>query len=80
MIYRGTVRNGVVVLPPGVHLADGQDVTVQPVGEVADRDENDEVNSGSDWPEGYFEQTAGALAGEEFERPPQGALPSRDEW
>ena len=31
MIYRGTVRNGVVVLPPDVHLPDGQDVTVQPV-------------------------------------------------
>jgi mRNA-degrading endonuclease toxin of MazEF toxin-antitoxin module len=32
------------------------------------------------WPEGYFEQTAGALAGEEFERPPQGDLPVRDDW
>lgn len=26
----------------------------------------------SGWPEGYFENTAGALANEEFERPPQG--------
>ena len=33
-----------------------------------------------DWPPGYFERTAGALAGEEFERPPQGELPIRDEW
>lgn len=32
------------------------------------------------WPEGYFEQTAGALAGEEIERPPQGELPHRDDW
>jgi hypothetical protein len=31
MIYRGTIRNGVVVLSPDVHLPDGQDVTVQPV-------------------------------------------------
>jgi hypothetical protein len=31
MIYRGTVRDGVVVLSPDVHLPDGQDVTVQPV-------------------------------------------------
>ncbi len=31
MIYRGTVRNGVVVLPPDVHLPDGLDVAVQPV-------------------------------------------------
>lgn len=26
------------------------------------------------WPAGYFEQTAGALAGEQFERPEQGTL------
>ena len=31
MIYRGTVRDGVVVLPPDVHLPDGLDVAVQPV-------------------------------------------------
>ena len=36
--------------------------------------------NGNDWPEGYFEKTAGALAGEDFERPPQGELPKRDEW
>jgi hypothetical protein len=27
------------------------------------------------WPAGYFDQTAGALAGEEFLRPHQGELP-----
>jgi len=32
------------------------------------------------WPAGYFEETAGALAGEDFERPPQGEFPRRDEW
>jgi transcriptional regulator with XRE-family HTH domain len=31
MIYRGTVRDGVVVLPPHVHLPDGMDVAVQPI-------------------------------------------------
>ncbi|HUG67057.1 MAG TPA: hypothetical protein VMM76_04870 [Pirellulaceae bacterium] len=76
MIYRGTVRNGVVILPLDVHLPDGQDVTVQPVGDT----EKVETNSSPEWPDGYFEQTAGALAGEEFERPPQGELPSRDDW
>lgn len=76
MIYRGTVRNGVVVLPPDVHLPDGQDVTVQPV-DVAQKAE---ASSANGWPDGYFEQTAGAFAGEEFERPPQGELPSRDDW
>ena len=34
----------------------------------------------NDWPPGYFERTSGALSGEEFERPPQGDLPLRDEW
>jgi len=32
------------------------------------------------WPADYFEQTAGALAGENFERPPQGKLPQRNDW
>ena len=32
------------------------------------------------WPERYFENTAGALVGEEFERPQQGDLPQRDPW
>ena len=34
----------------------------------------------NDWPPGYFEATSGALAGEDFERPPQGSLPKRGEW
>jgi predicted DNA-binding antitoxin AbrB/MazE fold protein len=32
------------------------------------------------WPTSYFEQTAGALQGEAFERPSQGELPQRDAW
>jgi hypothetical protein len=32
------------------------------------------------WPEGYFEDTAGAFADEEFERPPQGEFPRRETW
>ena len=32
------------------------------------------------WPAGYFEQTAGALAGEQFERPDQGTLEQREAW
>lgn len=32
------------------------------------------------WPDGYFQQTAGAFAEEPFERSSQGALPSRGEW
>jgi hypothetical protein len=33
-----------------------------------------------EWPEGYFTRTAGALAGEEFERPQQGLPPQREAW
>jgi hypothetical protein len=45
------------------------------------RAEQDHADAASSrWPEGYFQQTAGALAGEEFERPPQGDLPVRDHW
>lgn len=34
----------------------------------------------SAWPDGYFEKTAGALAGERFERPAQGELTQREAW
>jgi len=34
----------------------------------------------SSWPSGYFEATAGAFAGEIFERPPQESFPNRDVW
>jgi predicted DNA-binding antitoxin AbrB/MazE fold protein len=32
------------------------------------------------WPEGYFQQTAGAFADESFERPSQGTMRRRDDW
>jgi hypothetical protein len=32
------------------------------------------------WPEKYFEQTAGAFAGEPLERPPQLPFEKREEW
>jgi hypothetical protein len=32
------------------------------------------------WPTDYFATTAGALAGEVFDRPPQGDLPTREVW
>jgi hypothetical protein len=34
MTYRGRVKNGVVVLEPGVHLREGMDVRVEPVAET----------------------------------------------
>jgi hypothetical protein len=51
------------------------------VREALGRAERAELgDSGSGWPAGYFDQTAGALSGEHFERPPQGELPCRDNW
>ncbi len=32
------------------------------------------------WPPNYFGQTAGALEGENFERPAQGDFPRRENW
>jgi len=34
----------------------------------------------SQWPESYFERTAGALSGEPFDRPQQGTPPTREAW
>ena len=32
------------------------------------------------WPAGYFQKTAGAFAGEQFERPPQLPFEKRQQW
>ena len=37
-------------------------------------------SQGDQWPEGYFEQTAGAFANEPLERAPQGEPDSRESW
>ena len=51
------------------------------VREAMDQVQQEETpDSAPGWPTGYFETTAGALAGEEFERPPQGECPRRDDW
>ncbi|REJ90046.1 MAG: hypothetical protein DWQ34_09595 [Planctomycetota bacterium] len=47
------------------------------VREAIDRvDQDDHAH----WPDGYFDATAGALAGERLERAPQGELPQRTDW
>ncbi|MCU0708454.1 MAG: antitoxin family protein [Pirellula sp.] len=38
------------------------------------------VEKSDDWPDCYFETTAGAFANEPFDRPDQGALPNRGKW
>jgi hypothetical protein len=41
---------------------------------------NGAKSQASVWPEKYFERTAGAFAGEPFERPPQLPFEKREEW
>jgi Protein of unknown function DUF104 len=62
-----------------VSLADGTRADVIPLSQATPPSQ---LTAGqySSWPPCYFEQTAGALAGEDFERPPQGGLPQREEW
>ena len=50
------------------------------VRNAMDKIENEPRRSPEGWPEGYFENTAGALAAERFERAPQGDMQHRDEW
>jgi hypothetical protein len=61
-----------------VHLAEGTRAEVIPLDRPAP--DSADVAGLATWPIGYFEQTAGALSDEEFERPPQGNLPQRDSW
>lgn len=68
MIYRGTVRQGVVELEDGAALPDGTHVNVEPVA----RPKQGEATG---WPPGYFDQTFGSISDETFMRPPQGELP-----
>jgi hypothetical protein len=67
--------DGTIRPPAGIHLAPGKaEITVDTV----EQDATDKQRSS--WPAGYFDTTAGALAGEDFERPAQGELPRRDVW
>ncbi len=62
-----------------VKLADGTRGEVVPL--LPEKPTSAEQSGGlTQWPPNYFEQTAEALAGENFERPPQGILPGRDVW
>lgn len=62
-----------------VDLAEGTRAEVTPV--LTPDSPTRKANNGlSAWPPNYFAQTAGALAGEIFDRPPQGNLPKREGW
>ncbi|MEX2170208.1 MAG: hypothetical protein WD851_12925 [Pirellulales bacterium] len=76
---QATFRNGQLELMQPVDWPDGTRAEVIPLTYTASPSK-ESVEGQRSWPVAYFEQTAGALAGEEFERPPQGDLPMRDVW
>ncbi len=57
MSYKGTVKNGVVILPPEAHLADGTDVEITPVVAMEDDPpflmELLKLAKPRDWPEDF---------------------------
>ena len=69
-----------------VDLADGTRAEVIPLPPTAPASVSSTASSSTSsaqppiWPPNYFDQTAGALAGEDFERPPQGDVPRRENW
>jgi hypothetical protein len=73
MIYRGTVKHGVVELEEGAALPDGTQVKVEPL--VLPAGEGGKRLESIGWPPGYFEQTFGSITDDTFARPPQGELP-----
>ena len=58
-----------------VDLAQGTRAEVIPLSQTSNL-----VEGTATWPSDYFEQTAGALAGEQFDRPSQGDLPQQESW
>lgn len=68
-----TIVDGKIIADQPIHWPNGSSVEITLVTRADSQAQNA-------WPAGYFERTAGALAGEPFERPPQGELPVRDSW
>lgn len=66
-----TIIDGRIVVSHPLEWPDGTCVEVTPIAAPT---------NGAAWPAGYFDQTAGALAGEDFDRPEQGKLQNRDRW
>lgn len=71
MSITATVENDAVKLPMGIHLPNGTQVRLETIATS---------HPGSGWPPGYFERTAGVLAGEPFERPAEDATEQRQDW
>ena len=73
---QATFRDGRLELMQPVDWPDGTRAEVIPLPQTA----GSSADANAIWPPGYFDQTAGSLAGEEFERPPQGEFPQRENW
>ena len=71
MSIQAVAENDLVRLPSGVHLPDGTLVRL----EVLPR-----ADAFTGWPVPYFEETAGVLEGEPFDRPTQGETPKPASW
>lgn len=76
---QATYRDGRLELMQSVDWPDGTRAEVIPFSSTTPPSA-EPVDAQQSWPAAYFEQTAGALAGEEFERPLQGDLQVREVW
>ena len=76
---QATFRNGRLELMQSVDWPDGTRAEVTPLP-ITMPPPADARAPHATWPPGYFEQTAGVLVGEDFERPLQGDLPVRENW
>jgi hypothetical protein len=74
---QATFRNGRLELMQPVDWPEGTRANVIPLTATPSAAEGDPLGA---WPSDYFENTAGALVGEEFERPAQGIPTERDAW
>jgi hypothetical protein len=74
MTILATVENDIIKLPLGVHLQDGLQVRI----ETLLSDPDNAVSSR--WSDDYFAKTAGAMVHEQFERPRQDPLETREVW
>lgn len=72
MTYVGKIQNGVVVLPPEVHLPEGIEVRVEPVETTELRPEDDKLlatllqlaKPRQDWPEDFVVNHGHYVSGE----------------
>ncbi len=69
MSITAIVEKDIIKLPDGIHVPDGTQVRLEIATAGADQ-----------WPADYFERTAGALVGEQLERPAQDNPPPREVW